>query len=281
MRRFVLFAAIAAGLVAGTVSLAAARPHRQRPRTQPQRFAHGQFAVPCRYSHSLPDDPIVSPGAPGASHFHDFFGNVSTNASSTRESLVRAGTTCRRSADRSGYWVPRLFVNGQPVTPIRAQIYYVTAGKNPRTVRPFPAGLKVIAGASTALGPQDPRVTSWHCGPDSGVRQQTEVPTCPDGDRLRLQVRFPDCWNGRNTDLPGHKVHMAYSLRGRCPSGYPVSVPRIIMNVVYPFGGGPGVTLSSGSQYTAHADFFNAWDQRALARLVRNCLNAARVCHAR
>jgi hypothetical protein len=281
MRRLLMLVVIAVGLVAGTVSLAAARSSRQRPRVHPQRFAHGQFAVPCRYSHSLADDPIVFPGKPGASHFHDFFGNVSTDAFSTRESLLRAGTTCRRPQDRSGYWVPTLLLNGQPVTPIRAQIYYVTGGKNPRTVRPFPAGLKVIAGASTALGPQDPRVTNWHCTPESGIRMRTEVPTCPDGQRLRLQVRFPDCWNGRNVDLPGHKVHMAYSTRGRCPAGYPVAVPRIILNVVYPFSGGPGVTFSSGSPYTAHADFFNAWDQRALARLVRRCLNAARTCHAR
>ncbi|MDX6669301.1 MAG: hypothetical protein QOK04_2681 [Solirubrobacteraceae bacterium] len=281
MRRLVTFIVIAAALIAGTVSLASARSHRQRASAHPQRVGHGQFATPCRYSHSLPDDPIVFPGKPGASHLHDFFGNVSTSASSTRASMLRAGTTCRRAEDRAGYWVPALYLNGQPVTPLRAQIYYTTGGKRPASVRAFPAGLKVIAGSSTATAPQDPRVTSWHCGPNSGIRFQTEVPTCPTGDRLRLQVRFPDCWNGRNTDLPGHKVHMAYSVRGRCPSGYPVAVPRIILNVVYPFAGGPGVTFSSGSRYTAHADFFNAWDQRALTRLVQRCLNAARVCHAR
>jgi hypothetical protein len=274
MRRLALLILIVAGLVAGTVSLAAAR-------TKHHRFAHGQFAVPCRYSHTAPDDPIVFPGRPGASHSHDFFGNVSTNAFSTRTSLLRAGTTCRRAADRSGYWVPTLLLNGQPVTPIRAQIYYTTGGKNPRNVKPFPAGLKVIAGSSTAMAPQDAKITSWHCAPGSGISMRTEVPTCPNGQRLRLQVRFPDCWNGRNTDLPGHKVHMAYSVRGRCPSGYPVAVPRIVLNVVYRFSGGPGVTFSSGSRYTAHADFFNAWNQKALARLVHRCLNAARICRSR
>ena len=36
----------------------------------------GQFVLRCKYSHTLMDDPIVFPGRPGASHMHDFFGNV-------------------------------------------------------------------------------------------------------------------------------------------------------------------------------------------------------------
>ena len=280
MRRLVLFSVIAAALVAGIVSLASARGQRHRKPATQHRFARGQFATPCRFSHRAPDDPIVFPGKPGASHSHDFFGNTSTDAFSTRASMLRAGTTCRRSADTAGYWVPTLYRNGEVVTPIRAHIYYVTAGKNPARIKPFPPGLRVIAGSSVSPGPQDPRVTSWHCAPGSGIKLRTEVPTCPDGQRLRLQVRFPDCWNGRDVDLPGHKLHMAYSVRGRCPSGNPVAVPKIVLNVVYPFAGGPGVTFSSGSSHTAHADFFNAWDQRAVTGLVRRCLNAARVCHA-
>lgn len=72
---------------------------------------------------------------------------------------------------------------------------------------------------------------------------------------------------------------MAYSgmtrrTRGVCPSTHPVAVPRLALHVHYPTAGGPGVTLSSGSANTAHADFFNAWDQDELQRLVDGCLNA-------
>src|SRR4051794_35405056 len=51
------------------------------------------FVTHCFYSHTLPDDPIVHPNMPGASHQHDFFGNDSTNASSTLDSMEQGGST--------------------------------------------------------------------------------------------------------------------------------------------------------------------------------------------
>ena len=40
----------------------------------------------------------------------------------------------------------------------------------------------------------------------------------------------------------------------------------------------PGVAiLSSGGQYSGHADFVNSWNQRALTALVNDCLNENRV----
>ena len=41
------------------------------------------------------------------------------------------------------------------------------------------------------------------------------------------------------------------------------------------------VELSSGGQYSGHADFINTWDQAVLATLVTKCLNAYRHCGAR
>ena len=35
----------------------------------------GFFVTHCGFSHSLRDDPIMLPGAPGASHRHEFFGS--------------------------------------------------------------------------------------------------------------------------------------------------------------------------------------------------------------
>jgi hypothetical protein len=51
------------------------------------------FGIRCDFSHRNSDDPIVHPGNPGAAHSHDFFGNTSTDAFSTLESLRAAGTT--------------------------------------------------------------------------------------------------------------------------------------------------------------------------------------------
>ena len=50
----------------------------------PSAHAAGQtFFTDCLPSHRAPDDPIVYPKQPGASHLHDFFGNETTNAFST------------------------------------------------------------------------------------------------------------------------------------------------------------------------------------------------------
>lgn len=92
---------------------------------------------------------------------------------------------------------------------------------------------------------------------------------------LRLHVTFPSCWDGRRVDSADHQSHMAYAMRGRCPSTHPVAVPAISLIFRYPIAGGAGVSLTSGGQYSAHADFFNAWRQPALASLVDGCLNTA------
>jgi hypothetical protein len=232
----------------------------------------GYFAVGCNFSHQNNDDPIVFPRQRGRSHHHTFFGNTSTDAFSTPASLRAAGTTCDIEQDTAAYWVPTLHDDRGPVRPTGATVYYVRRTFEP--VRPFPAGLKMIAGDAAARRPQDRRVTSWSCGRFGGEASST-VPTCEAGRRssLRLQVNFPNCWDGRNLDSAEHRRHMAYSARGACPASHPVEVPAISLVVRYPVAGGPGAQLASGGQLSGHADFVNAWDQEALATLVERYLN--------
>ena len=53
------------------------------------------------------------------------------------------------------------------------------------------------------------------------------------------------------------------------------------MIVHYPISGDPGnITLASGSLYSAHADFFNAWDQGFLTNKVNTCLHTTTRCGA-
>jgi hypothetical protein len=47
-----------------------------------------------------------------------------------------------------------------------------------------------------------------------------------------------------------------------------------VLNIPYVTRGGHGLKLASGPIYTAHGDFFNAWEPAALEQLVRDCLNA-------
>jgi Domain of unknown function (DUF1996) len=236
------------------------------------------FVSNCGFSHRAPDDPIVHAGMPGMSHDHSFVGNNTTNAFSTRATLLRGTSTCRRAGDTAAYWMPTLSVNGQPVLPTGATIYY--RRKSVDAIRPFPAGLKMIAGSALATAPQGEKITFWNCGQAAGIPPSSTVPTCPDTrmSALRLHVNFPSCWDGKNLDSADHQSHMAYPAKAHCPASHPVVVPAITLIYRYPTTGGSGVTLASGGQYSAHADFFNAWKQPQLKRLVNDCLVALRHC---
>ena len=236
------------------------------------------FVENCRYSHQAPDDPIVFPGKPGLSHQHTFVGNETTNAFSSFGSLRSGTTTCLRQDDTAAYWVPALYQGSTAVLPVAATIYYRRGTL--ASVSPFPNNLRVIAGTAKATSPQGMRITFWSCGIASGVDRSAEVPTCPDtrGSFLRLHIRFPECWDGRRLDSSDHSSHMAYAVRGECPSTHPVEVPQITQIYRYASRGGEGFSLASGGVYSAHADFVNAWKPGALRRLVEGCLNALVHC---
>ena len=136
------------------------------------------FVSSCTFSHRAADDPIVFFGKPGASHDHSFVGNTRTNASSTLDALLASGTTCQRPGDTAAYWMPTLYVDGQPVTPTHAQIYYRRSTR--RHVEAFPPGFRMIAGDAKATSPQPLRLIFWNCGVTGGVAPSSTVPTCPD-----------------------------------------------------------------------------------------------------
>jgi Domain of unknown function (DUF1996) len=233
------------------------------------------FAVVCDFSHRNDDDPIVHPGHPNLSHNHTYFGNRTTNAFSTPASLRASGrTTCGRlGVDTAAYWAPTLFVNSRAIRPLGAIAYYVrrTFGR----VDAFPAGLKMIAGNAAALRAQSRRVTFWSCDERFGAERSSTVPRCLGGrySGLRLHINFPNCWDGDRLDSANHTNHMAYSSDGDCPGSHPVEVPALSLVIYYGVAGGPDTELASGGQFSGHADFVNAWNQRALERLVDTYLN--------
>ncbi len=258
------------------------RPSPGPPPPPPPAPVEARFVSRCTFSHAATDDPIVFPGQPGVSHLHQFLGNVTTNASSTYDSLRAApATTCTPNADKAAYWAPALLVSGTPVSPQLVSFYYRGTRATYQQVVPFPAGLRFIAGDSHATAPQG-AITSWSCVDNAGNASLTaaEVPTCPPGTIVRFRLTFPNCWDGVNLDSTDHKSHMSYAVNGRCDVGHPVVVPQIEMLARFPTQGGPGVTLSSGGQYSVHADFFNAWDQDVLASRVATCINAGLACEA-
>ena len=97
------------------------------------------------------DDPIVYPGRPGAAHLHVFFGNTGIDANSTVSSLMNSGnSTCRGGTlNRSSYWFPAMYdsQSGEVQTPDDGIFYYKTGyNMDATTIRPMPAGLRMIAG---------------------------------------------------------------------------------------------------------------------------------------
>ncbi len=270
------------GPAPGPMNSAAHGRARGLPRGRPNSdfsYDGALFVAACAFSHARSDDPIVFPGRPGLSHRHDFFGSTGTDAHSTRRSLAREGsTTCDLAGDTAAYWAPTLLRGGVPVTPAVADAYYrVAPGVAESQVEPYPAGLEMIAGDAHTDRPLPVQIVGWGCGraPDA----TSTIPRCPTERPLDLRVTFPDCWNGRDLDSADHVSHVAYSTRRGCPKGYPVGMPRLTLLVVYPVTGDPsGLEPASGPAMTAHADFLNAWDQRALAQNVRSCLRRKVVC---
>lgn len=260
--------------------------------TGPVGTGHGAFQADCTFSHSSADDPIVFPGQPGKSHRHEFFGARTTNAFSTAESIRQSGTTCIRHnsqnerADRSAYWVPALYVNGRLVRATKLGAYYTTGFRRIQAIRPFPAGLKIVAGSASG-GPQEvngERVWAFLCPGGTLVNgTTTQAPTCRT-NRMYMTIRFPDCWNGVDLDSADHSSHMAYSrrtgpgLERSCPTTHPWMMPQLAIQLRYPTAGGPGVRLAPGPVNTAHADFFNGWDPSIQRRLVEDCLNTDEYC---
>ena len=95
-RRVAVFVAVSSSVMLVMTGLGVATSGAaSKPKAAAMRAARrpSRFITRCNYTHTLLDDPIVKPNQPGASHSHDFFGNVTTNAATTLASLDAGGTT--------------------------------------------------------------------------------------------------------------------------------------------------------------------------------------------
>jgi hypothetical protein len=269
MRRFIL-AVVTAVLVLGAA---------------PAANAVGSVQIRCdRIDHLLMDDPIMAPGVPGASHLHAFTGNVTTSATSTFESMVGAATTCRLSADSSGYWTPALLRPDGYAVPAVTTVYY----RGPANTVPFPPNFKMIAGFPTAP-PGTDGINGWSCQSPVNGPLLASPPDCSGSTgEVSAHVFFPSCWDGVNLDSPDHRSHIVYPTNApngsECPEDHPVRVPTIRLSFRFAVADGTGLELSSDMQLgTApggswHADFWNTWVQSAQDALVATCIVPDRDC---
>jgi hypothetical protein len=252
------------------------------PTIPPGAVRVAEFLADCPFSHRLPDDPIVFPNMPGASHMHSFFGSVVTDAYSTVDDLFNANSNCNPSIDKSSYWIPTLYNGNTPVEPTTGIFYYLGEGVRedllPR-YQPLPFGLRIVAGNARATGPNDNTISRWSCLHAGHVGSSHDFVTCPAGTMLESYLDFPQCWNGRDLDSADHKSHMAYPVNAACPASHPVLVPKVRQVMRYPVNGNPAAfRLASGPGYTMHGDFFNAWPVDEMARRVNDCIRIKVKC---
>ena len=253
------------------------------------------FRTFCEFSHAAYDDPIVHPGEPGAAHLHFFFGNTRADAFSTPETLrARGSSTCQGGrSNRSAYWIPATFMaDGRPILPDGNNIYYKHLNDEPEaSVQQLPADLRMIAGnADGSAEDAQYDVVHWQCGTSVGERSDT-IPVCAQGDDLIMEVDFPPCWDGVNTDSPDHQSHMSYAEFTNdgdllCPESHPVAVPQIIMLFSWELRdtSSAGWYLSSDmgrpGGVTLHADWMNGWRPSILSTWHRECIQEGRDCIA-
>ncbi len=241
MRLRVLVLALLAPLATAVLVTGALAGDGDGKRKMPRQRLQGvNFISSCGFSHRAPDDPIVFPGRPGASHDHSFVGNRTTNASSTLGSLLAGQTTCRnRPGDTAGYWMPTLYVGSQAVAPLGATIYY--RRKSMRHVQAFPPGFRMIAGDATATTAAAAERHVLELRRSGGIRPQSTPPSCPDGRGTCSGCMSTSRAAGTagTSTATNHKSHVAYPERGRCPSRYPVALPAISLIYRYPTLGGP------------------------------------------
>ncbi|MEV8508151.1 DUF1996 domain-containing protein [Actinoplanes sp. NPDC051475] len=252
------------------------------PTIPPGAVRVAEFLADCPFSHRLPDDPIVFPNMPGASHMHSFFGSEVTNAATTVTDLVNANSNCNPSIDKSSYWIPTFFNNNVPVEPTTGVFYYLGEGVSDALIaqtQPLPFGLRIVAGNARATGPDDNTISRWSCLHAGEVGSSHDFVTCPPGSMLESYLDFPHCWDGVHLDSADHKSHMAYPVNNACPATHPVVVPKLRQVMRYPVSGNPaGFRLASGAGYTMHGDFFNAWPVEEMARRVDDCIRVIVKC---
>jgi uncharacterized protein DUF1996/carbohydrate binding protein with CBM6 domain len=244
-----------------------------------------EFNASCLYSHSKPDDPIVFPGLPGASHMHSFLGNSSTDANTTTDTLLsNAGSSCKPAEDLSAYWIPSLYEHGQVVEPKDVTVYYGSRLIDPSATVPFPQGFRMIAGDAKLQVPTPAgSVNQFYCagaGGEIGRSADGNWPLCAPGATLMFQLVFPDCWDGVHLDSPTHKAHVAYTYDGTCKGDFPVAIPSLSFLIAYPTSGtADGFQLASKMASSMHGDAFFAWDNAALGHRVKDCVVQRAKCN--
>ncbi|MGH3794350.1 MAG: DUF1996 domain-containing protein [Pseudonocardiaceae bacterium] len=275
-------------------------PNVQAPRATGN-SSTGSFTSSCgtnQNGHRNSDNLIVSPGkVNGAQHVHNYVGNLSTDAFSTKESLNAAGTTCANGDKSTYYWPVLRDTNGQGNDVNKdgggldgnfGQILQETSvdlqfrGNSTSPVIAMPQNLSVITGDAKAVTNGTANANAaWTCAGFED-RTTTNYPLCPQGSQIKRILDFPSCWDGTNLDSANHRTHIVFPKEnGACGKGF-VAVPQLRMTVTYEAQKGTGFALDTfpdqqHNPVTDHADFINIMPTQLMKTAVK-CINSGQKC---
>jgi len=261
----------------------------------------GTFTVNCKPLTIQRSDPIVNPGGPGG-HVHAIVGgNAFKRVMGPMDATKADSTSCDKGIDHSNYWVPQLYhLRGDKMWEIvnfqGNAVYYqlracnytpgakscpIAAEQNPPMA--FPDGFRMVAGDPfrRTFNASDfaQNAVSIVCLGEGGRYNGFPDHAC---DRLRAQVYFPSCWDGKNLDSEDHKSHMAYPAYGNynggvCPESHPVALFSIFFEFFFDTQPFPDMKLAFANGdttgYGYHGDFVMGWTDRTLLQTAhRDCV---------
>ncbi len=238
------------------------------------------FSVRCHANQDLQVDPVAQPGVFPSAHLHTFYGAVGVTQNSTTASLEASGTSCyagqfnskamttaQFSADTSGLWTPKMYINGVAANPAFVSEYW---SNQPPVFSNMPEGLRMVAGDSHATGPPPMYELYFDC--TNSTQPASPAPTgCLQGHGLQAHIDMPNCWDGVGL-LPSDVVYAGapvpfkqHPVSYPCPSAFPVQMPRLQMIFHTSLYGDQtkSLTFSSGPWYTLHADYWQSWKSQS------------------
>ncbi|KAF2830080.1 hypothetical protein CC86DRAFT_180357 [Ophiobolus disseminans] len=240
-------------------------------------------------------DPSLFPGTTSP-HLHAFDGGnglgAATSYKNTQDSTC---STARIKSDKSLYWRPSLFWNGNNtgfyrVPEKNSKIYYKFGdGEKWANVTGFPEDFNMMAGNPTKRADGDnPAGVRWGCHQPDGREDKIFSNGFPKGFQsckygFASEVTFPSCWNGEKTDPKDPHAHMAYP-NGynsvgieNCPTTHRAArFPTIFVEFWYDISSFDGqysadstpwvVSNGDPTGFGFHADFLNGWEKGVLEK---------------
>jgi len=250
---------IALALLADHVSGQASRPPSAPGGFPMMRFSCSQLVVDRI-------DPLVNPGAVPSPHLHQIVGGNSFNASmdpATHDLPAKSTcTSCTFSEDFSNYWTAVLFFRARNGSLKRVPqhqeeglrgnggitVYYIPTNEKKTKITAFKPGFRMLVGDAGLKEAGPSRKVCHRCMPNKGDNSNINcgspdgptLPKAPCVGGIRSIITFPTCWDGKNTDSPDHKSHVAYATNskandvgptGSCPASHPVVIPQVMYEV--------------------------------------------------